>query len=196
MGAAAGTTAAISTWGVASTGTAISTLSGAAAESATLAALGGGSLAAGGGGVALGATALNFVTAGPALLIGGIVLNSKGEKALTQAKEFTADTRLKQADVAALRSLFGGVEQRADEMDRILDDLVLRAVAAMDTLESLELEFGGFSARDHAEEFQQAMGLVVGVRDVATTPVVDEDGGLNPQTMRMKVKYRRLTDDD
>ena len=138
VGAAAGTTAAISTWGVASTGTAISTLSGAAAESAILAALGGGSLAAGGGGVALGATALNFVTAGPALLIGGIVLNSKGEKALTQAKEFTADTRLKQADVAALRSLFGGVEQRADEMDRILDDLVLRAVAAMDTLESLD----------------------------------------------------------
>ncbi len=49
-----GTLAAISAWGTASTGTAIASLSGAAATNATLAFLGGGSLAAGGGGIALG----------------------------------------------------------------------------------------------------------------------------------------------
>ena len=42
------------TFGVASTGTAISTLSGAAATNAALAWLGGGALAAGGGGMAAG----------------------------------------------------------------------------------------------------------------------------------------------
>lgn len=70
---AAGTNAGVAAaagFGVASTGAAISGLSGAAAESATLALLGGGSLAAGGGGMALGLTALNFVTFGPALLLG------------------------------------------------------------------------------------------------------------------------------
>lgn len=59
-----GTLAAISAWGTAGTGTAIASLSGAAATNATLAFLGGGSVAAGGGGIALGS----------AILTGGIAL--------------------------------------------------------------------------------------------------------------------------
>ena len=54
----AGMMAAAATWGTASTGTAIGTLSGAAAESASLAWLGGGAASAGGGGVALGSAVL------------------------------------------------------------------------------------------------------------------------------------------
>ena len=53
-----GTLAAISAWGTASTGTAIATLSGAAATNASFALLGGGTLAAGGGGAALGSMIL------------------------------------------------------------------------------------------------------------------------------------------
>lgn len=53
-----GTLAAISAWGTASTGTAIATLSGAAATNASFALLGGGTLAAGGGGAALGSIIL------------------------------------------------------------------------------------------------------------------------------------------
>lgn len=56
--AGVGTLAAISAWGTASTGTAIASLSGAAATNASLAFLGGGSIAAGGGGVALGSAIL------------------------------------------------------------------------------------------------------------------------------------------
>lgn len=58
-GFSAGLFGAVSTFGVASTGTAISTLSGAAATNATLAAIGGGSIAAGGGGVAVGTAILS-----------------------------------------------------------------------------------------------------------------------------------------
>lgn len=61
-----GTIAAISAWGTASTGTAIASLSGAAATNATLAFLGGGSLVAGGGGAALGSVIL---TGGVAVVI-------------------------------------------------------------------------------------------------------------------------------
>lgn len=50
---------AVTTFGTASTGTAISTLSGAAAQNAALACLGGGSIAAGGGGVAAGTSVLS-----------------------------------------------------------------------------------------------------------------------------------------
>jgi hypothetical protein len=56
--ASGGTVALISAFGTASTGTAISSLGGAAATNATLAWLGGGSVAAGGGGVAAGSTLL------------------------------------------------------------------------------------------------------------------------------------------
>lgn len=79
-GTSAAVVAAAGSVGVASTGTAISGLSGAAATNATMAWLGGGALSAGGGGMAMGAAALNFVTIGPALLVGGTVVNGQGKR--------------------------------------------------------------------------------------------------------------------
>lgn len=76
--ASGATTAAVMALGTASTGTSISTLSGAAATKATLAALGGGSIAAGGHGVALGTTVLGATTLGVGLLVGGIVISITG----------------------------------------------------------------------------------------------------------------------
>lgn len=74
--AAAGVTyAAVMACGTASTGTAIGSLSGAAATNATLAALGGGSVAAGGGGVALGTQVLGAFSLGVGILIGGVIFN-------------------------------------------------------------------------------------------------------------------------
>lgn len=64
--ASTATLAAISTWGMASTGTAICTLHGAVASNATLAWLGGGAVSAGGGGVALGSAIL---TAGTVVVV-------------------------------------------------------------------------------------------------------------------------------
>lgn len=80
--AALGPTAAMgvaTTFGVASTGTAISALSGAAATNAALAWLGGGALAAGGGGIAAGeaflaaAGPIGWTLAGASLVISGIL---------------------------------------------------------------------------------------------------------------------------
>lgn len=68
------------TFGVASTGTAISTLSGAAATNAALAWLGGGALAAGGGGMAAGnaflalAGPVGWAIAGVAIIGSGLLL--------------------------------------------------------------------------------------------------------------------------
>lgn len=70
----------------AGTGTAISSLSGAAATNATLAWLGGGSLASGGLGVAGGTIVLGVMAAGPALLIFGSILGAKAQKSLADAK--------------------------------------------------------------------------------------------------------------
>lgn len=103
------------TFGTASTGTAISTLSGAAATNATLAWLGGGALAAGGGGTAAGSALLAL--AGPigwtiagATLLTSIVLFTKKkfdnreakEQALTAVKQNTAFIQGMDAQIAVL----------------------------------------------------------------------------------------------
>ena len=72
--------------GAASTGTLISTLSGAAASNATLAWLGGGSLAAGGGGIAAGTMVLGGLITAPILLVMGALMEKKADKNLSQAK--------------------------------------------------------------------------------------------------------------
>lgn len=74
------TTSAVTAFGVASTGTAIKTLSGAALNKAVLAAIGGGSIASGGGGVALGALILNTATLGVGLLVGGCIFMISSDK--------------------------------------------------------------------------------------------------------------------
>lgn len=73
------TTSAVMAFGTASTGTAISSLSGAAATNAVLAALGGGAKGIGGG-MALGSTILSAATLGAALFVGGIIFNIAGGK--------------------------------------------------------------------------------------------------------------------
>ncbi len=91
LGAAAGGGAAalamtlVATSATASTGIAIGSLTGAAATSATLAWLGGGSLAAGGLGVAGGALVLASIVTLPALIAAGGVLTYQGRKMRREA---------------------------------------------------------------------------------------------------------------
>lgn len=87
IAASGATTAAVMTFGTASTGTAIASLSGAAATNATLAAIGGGAVAAGGGGIALGTTVLGAATLGVGLLVGGAIFSFTGSKLSEQADE-------------------------------------------------------------------------------------------------------------
>lgn len=190
VGINTGLTTAVTTFATASTGTAISTLSGAAATNATLAFLGGGSLAAGGGGMAAGAMALNFVTIGPAILVSGFMVAGQGEKAKTKARENEAAVNVAIAELQETRAKFDGVIGRAVELVDLLDKLVGRGSVALDLLESEP-----FNPKRHAARFQQALTLTMAVRDIATTQVVDESGRLNEETARFKVRYRPLLEE-
>ncbi|WP_141576276.1 hypothetical protein [Actinomadura sp. WMMA1423] len=189
-GTGAGVTAAAGSLGVASTGAAIGGLSGAAAESATLAFLGGGSLASGGGGMALGAAALNFVTIGPALLVGGLVVKGQGAKAITKAREREAEIAVAIAELDETEVRLEGVDARADELGDLLAKLSAQATSALDILESEP-----FDSQVHAPRFQRAMSLVMAVRDVAATPIIDAEGTLTERSANLTVKYRAMAEE-
>lgn len=109
------------TFGTASTGTAISALSGAAAKSAAVAWLGGGAVAAGGGGVAAGNAAL-MALAGPvawgvagAFLLGSIVLFSRNKMKTNKDKsaaieEVKQNTELVKELSASIGSILDATE--------------------------------------------------------------------------------------
>jgi hypothetical protein len=92
-GAVAGVSTALGTWalvgtfGVASTGTAIGTLSGAAASNAILAWLGGGSIAAGGGGIAAGSVVLGGLVAIPVIAITGLFQHLAANKKIKELEK-------------------------------------------------------------------------------------------------------------
>jgi hypothetical protein len=163
--------------GVASTGTLIGSLSGAAAWNATLAWLGGGSLAAGGGGMALGSLVLGGITVGPAVLIGGFVLAGEGEKALTKAREYEAEVNVAINKIDAAR----------DFMD-LVKSLNNLAVIGLNELESLP----SFDKNRDAKKFQQVGLLVKALAEIMKTPILDSEGNLNVASATINAKYRTL----
>jgi hypothetical protein len=188
-GAGASVTAAATSFGVASTGAAIGGLSGVAAESATLALLGGGSLASGGGGMALGAIALNAAMFGPALLVGGFVTKNQGTKAVTKAKAYGAKVSVAIAELDETDARLDAVDTRVGELSDLLKKLTERSIEALDFLESEP-----FEPQLHAPRFQQAIALAMAVRDVASAPIIDPASGEpSERSANLTIKYRAMT---
>jgi hypothetical protein len=123
------------TFGVASTGTAIGSLTGVAATNATLAWLGGGSLAAGGMGVAGGTAVLGGVIAGPVLLAMGFAAAKKSEKALTEAFEQEAEIREAIEQVENGITVLSAITERAEELRGVIDGVARRFAATLSLAE-------------------------------------------------------------
>jgi hypothetical protein len=172
--------------GVASTGTLIGGLSGAAAWNATLAWLGGGSLAVGGGGMALGSIVLGGITVGPAVLIGGFVLAGEGEKALTKAGEYNAEVNTAIAKIEAAKEFMQQVRRRISELQGVFECLNKSAILGLEELESLP----SFDKNRDASKFQKVALLVKALAEIMKTPVLDSEGQLNPITATIQAKYR------
>lgn len=174
--------------GVASTGTLIGSLSGAAAWNATLAWLGGGSLAAGGGGMALGSVVLGGITVGPAVLIGGFVLAGEGEKALTKAREYEAEVNTAIAKIEAAKEFMQQVKRQITELSDLVESLNTYAVLGLN-----ELEFQpSFDKNRDASKFQWVGLLVKALAEIMKTPILNDEGQLNPATATIRAKYRTL----
>ncbi|MCL7749214.1 hypothetical protein [Halalkalibacter alkaliphilus] len=116
-----GATSIATTLGTASTGTLISTLSGAAAQKAALAWLGGGALSAGGLGIAGGTALIGGVVAGPAILVTGAILDSKSEKALTEATNYAAKVDVAIEEMKTAITKFIALDARVFEVMKALE---------------------------------------------------------------------------
>lgn len=124
--AAMGAYSGVGTLAAASTGAAISGLSGAAASNATLAWLGGGALKAGGFGMAGGTLALGGIVLGPALAIGGFMMASKAEEALTQARAYEAKADVAVAEMKKVKLALSALRSNAAELSAAIQGMAQR----------------------------------------------------------------------
>jgi hypothetical protein len=169
-----GTIALVGLFGTASTGTAISGLSGIAAWNATLAWLGGGSLAVGGGGMALGTLVLGGIAVGPALMIGGFVLGEQGEKALTDVNRYEVQINTEIAKLDAFKDFLGQVKRRIIESKNLVNALNSKSIDCLSKLES-----NSFIPERDAAEFQRVALLIKALSEIMKTPILNIDGNLN-----------------
>ena len=109
--------------GTASTGTAIGSLSGAAATNATLAWLGGGSLASGGLGMAGGYAVLGGFLAGPVLAVGGMILASKAEESKEKAKENVVKAKVAAREMKIAETTTKAIKKSCNLSRKTLKDL-------------------------------------------------------------------------
>ncbi len=188
LGSAAisGTLAALGAYGsvgmlaTASTGTAIGTLSGAAATNATLAWLGGGSLAAGGFGVAGGMVALGGIALAPVLAVGGFWMASKAEEAKTKAQEYESQVSQAVEKMAAVETMLKGIRTACAEQAGVIKELVIR-------FEQVKVS----SAEDRTA-LNRMVAVGKALKEVLMIPVLQDDGTANPNIRKQCSGYLKV----
>ncbi len=173
----------------ASTGTAISTLSGAAATNATLAWLGGGSLAAGGGGVALGTAVLGGIVAGPALAIFGHIVGNKGEAALNNARSNLEQAKTIRTEAALAVDKLKAIEKITTLANKTFSTVSTRLRHAVHDLKAvIDTEgenYPTFSTESRETVFR-SVKFVQLLKAMIDTPILDQDGKLVLSTERLQ----------
>lgn len=169
----------------ASTGTAISALSGAAATNATLAFFGGGSLAAGGLGMAGGTVILGGLVAGPALMVVGLVAGAAAKKNLDKAYTNRAEAIqiAEQLDTMSLQC--EAIRRRTYMFYNLLarlDSYFLPLIYRMEDIIKTE----GDDYRSYSAESKKAIAscasVAVSIKAVLDTPMLTDDGLLTEES--------------
>lgn len=190
-GTAGGALAAFGAYGAAqalacaSTGTAIASLSGAAATNATLAFFGGGSLAAGGLGMAGGTAVLGGLVAGPALMVMGIVAGSAARKNLEKAYTNRAEAIqiASQLNVAGLQC--ETIRRRTYMFYNLLarlDTFFLPLIYKMEDIISSEGDDYKLYSAESKKVIASCASVAVSVKSVLDTPLLTDDGLLTDES--------------
>lgn len=192
-GTAGGALAAFGAYGaaqslaIASTGTAISSLSGAAATNATLAFFGGGSIASGGLGVAGGTLVLGGLVAGPALMIMGLVAGSAAKKSLDQAMTNKAEAIQIGSELHTAAMQCEAIRRRTYMLYNLLarlDTYFLPLIFRMEDIVKTE----GYDYSKYSSESKKVIAscasIAVSIKSVLDTPLLTDDGLLTDDSER------------
>jgi hypothetical protein len=139
-------------------------LSGVAATNATLAWLGGGALSAGGFGMAGGMVALGGIALAPALAIGGYMMASKAERAVTEARSYEAEVDAAIAEIEKASAALSAIRSNAAEHLSVIERLV-------DTFERIKVP-----TADDAAAFQTMITVGKAIKSVLEIKIVSQDG--------------------
>lgn len=169
----------------ASTGTAIATLSGAAATNATLAFFGGGSLAAGGIGMAGGSVVLGGLVAGPALMVMGLVAGHAAKKGLDKARTNKAEALQIAAQLHTASLQCETIRRRTYMFYNLLarlDSYFLPLIYKLEDIFSRE----GEDYRNYTSESKQTIAscasIAVSIKSVLDTPILNDEGLLTKES--------------
>ena len=192
-------TSAVTAFATASTGTAISSLSGAAATNAILAWLGGGSLAAGGGGMAAGAATLATITTvattvattGVAIIAVGTLASAFYAKKNTEATKYLAEVQEWAEQVKASWIVIGGIKQRVLELQGLTQQLESKSLDSLQKLGDIVESFDANNV-EHTKVFQQSAIMIKSMSELAQVPILDNDGNLNEQVNIVAAKTEKV----
>ncbi len=194
-----GLTGLVTTFGAASTGTAIASLSGIAAENAILAWFGGGSLAAGGLGMAAGATVFAGIVVGPALLVGGYKMEADSEKALTQAIEYQSKVEQANEKINFIIAGLDAIDKRTEEIRSIIYKINDRLQENIVKLENISLHKPTLLqkisywirfkkpplqtlTKKEVKQIQVTTLLAKTLANVLETPIIDKEGHISNES--------------
>lgn len=166
----------------ASTGTAISTLAGAAATNATLAWFGGGSLVAGGWGMAGGMFVLGGIVAGPIFAVGGMLMAAKATENLAKARSYKAEADKAVKEMEKAISVLDAIKKVAQKFDEVIKRLSTTMTSELDDLENIIIGSGTDYAK-YNELQKRQVHLTVQFAQVLKllleTPLLTKDGALD-----------------
>lgn len=181
----------------ATTGTLISTLSGAALSNATLAFLGGGALSVGGLGVAGGTAVLGGLVAGPALAVMGFVVGAKASANKEKAYENLANARAFEEEIETVRVLCKGIRMRANMFERLLIKLDVILSPLVYNLQNI-VEISGTDYSKYTEEQKNVvaacLSTAVAMKAVLDTPILTEEGNLTEESNNIAEPVQKVLD--
>ncbi len=179
----------------ASTGTAISSLAGAAATNATLAWFGGGSLAAGGLGMAGGMAVLGGIVAGPVLAVGGMMMASKARKNLADAKKYRSEARKAVEEMNNAISVLEAIHDVSSEFDGVTRRLSKAITPVLDTLESI-IQASGTDYSLYNPSQKRQVHLTVqfaqALKVVLETPLLTKEGAVDDNCFKILKEVKQI----
>lgn len=180
--AAFGAYTAVGAFGAASTGAAITGLTGVAASNATLAALGGGALAAGGLGVAGGMAVLGGLVAGPALAIFGSSMESQSRVNLANARKNMDQAKAFAEKFDTAIEAWNGIMRCAQMLDRVIIKLDAVLLDWNNKLANIIKE-EGTDFRQYSEQNKEIVAMAFAAAKAAkasmNVPILTRDGSLD-----------------